>query len=212
MEKKKNILEKDKQKLTKEQLDELVNALSEKNAEIEKLQNELENLKIESAKMHEQKNGEIEKLRKELEDLKIESVKIQEHFDKSRKTLAKQAEQQIMKEKKQLMKDLLEIFDNFERALNTLDRDDKSSTKEGVKLIHNQIQQFLKQHGIREMELKDKKFDPALCEIGKITESEKEADTILEVLRKGYYLNDEILRTAMVEVAVPKNITIKGGN
>lgn len=212
MEKKKNISEKETQELGKEKLDELVNALSEKNAEIEKLQDELENLKIESAKIQEQKNAEIEKLRKELEDLKIESIKMQEHFSKSRKTLAKQAEQQIMREKKQLMKDLLEIFDNFERALNTLDRDDRSSAKEGIKLIHNQIQQFLNQHGIKEMELKSKKFDPALCEIGKITESEKEADTILEVLRKGYYLNDEILRTAIVEVAVRKNITIKGGN
>ena len=187
MEKKKNIPEKDIQKPAKEKLDELVKALSEKNAE-------------------------IEKLKKELEDLKIESIKIQEHFSKSRKTLAKQAEQQVMKEKKRLMKDLLEIFDNFERALNTLGRNDRASAKEGIKLIHNQIQQFLNQHGIKEMELKNKKFDPALCEIGKITESEKEANIILEVLRKGYYLNDEILRTAMVEVAVPKNITIKGGN
>lgn len=212
MKKKKNISEKETQELGKEKLDELVNALSEKNAEIEKLGKELEDLKIENVKIQEQKNAEIEKLQKELEDLKIESIKTQEHFNKGRKTLAKQAEQQIMKEKKQLMKDLLEIFDNFERALNTLDRDDKSSTKEGVKLTHNQIQQFLNQHGIKEMELKNKKFDPTLCEIGKITESEKEADTILEVLRKGYYLNDEILRTAMVEVAVPKNITIKGGN
>jgi len=212
MEKKKNIPEKDIQKPAKEKLDELVKALSEKNAEIEKLQNELENLKIESAKMQEQKNAEIEKLQNELENLKIESIKIQEHFSKSRKTLAKQAEQQVMKEKKRLMKDLLEIFDNFERALNTLGRNDRASAKEGIKLIHNQIQQFLNQHGIKEMELKNKKFDPALCEIGKITESEKEANIILEVLRKGYYLNDEILRTAMVEVAVPKNITIKGGN
>ncbi len=187
MKKKKNLAEKDTQRPAKEQLDELVSALNEKNTEIKKLQNELE-------------------------DLKIESVKIQEHFDKGRKTLAKQAEQQIMKEKKQLMKDLLEIFDNFERALNTLDQDGKSSAKEGVKLIHNQIQQFLNQHGIREIELKGKKFDPALCEIGKITESEKETDTILKVLRKGYYLDDEILRTAMVEVAVPKNTTFNGGN
>jgi len=186
--------------------------LSGKNAKLEKLKKELEDLKIESAKMQEQKNAEIEKLKKELEDLKIESIKMQEHFSKSRKTLTKQAEQQIMKEKKELMKDLLEIFDNFERALNTLGRDDRSSAKEGIKLIHNQIQQFLNQHGIKEMELKNKKFDPALCEIGKITESDEEADTIIEVLRKGYYLNDEILRTAMVEVAVPKNKTIKGGN
>ena len=212
MEKKKNIPGKGTHKPAKEKLNELINALSGKNAKIEKLKKELEDLKIESAKMQEQKNAEIEKLKKELEDLKIESIKIQEHFSKSRKTLAKQAEQQIMKEKKELMKDLLEIFDNFERALNTLGRDDRSSAKEGIKLIHNQIQQFLNQHGIKEMELKNKKFDPALCEIGKITESDEEADTIIEVLRKGYYLNDEILRTAMVEVAVPKNKTIKGGN
>ncbi len=212
MEKKRNISAKDAHKPGKEKLDELINALSEKNAEIEKLQNELENLKIESVKIEEQKNAEIEKLRKGLEDLKLEIVKIQEHFDKGRKTLSKQAEQQIMQEKKQLMQDLLEIFDNFERALNISDRNDRSGTKEGVKLIHTQIQQFLNQHGIKEMDLKGKKFDPALCEIGKITEADEETDTIIEVLRKGYYLNDEILRTAMVEVAVPKNKTIKGGN
>ncbi len=173
---KETVKEKD---IDEKKLDELVKALKEKNKEIEKRENEIE-------------------------DLKIENIKLQEHFNKSRETLERQAKQQVVQEKKRLMKDFLEILDNFERALNVMEGDDTSSTKEGIKLIHKQIQQFLAQHGIREIELKNKMFDPTLCEVGRIVESEKEPNTILEILRKGYYLDSEVLRTAVVVIAAPK--------
>ncbi len=172
-------IKEDKNKVDEKKLDELVKALKEKNKEIEERENEIENLKI-------------------------ENIKIQEYFNKSREMLERQAKQQVMQEKKKLMKDFLEILDNFERAVDAMEGDSASSTKEGIKLIHKQIQQFLTRHGVREIELKNKMFDPTLCEVGKTVESTKEPNTILEILRKGYYLGDEVLRTAVVAIAVPK--------
>jgi len=175
----KKTVKENKNEVDEKKLDELVKALKEKNKEIEKKENEIE-------------------------DLKIENIKLQEHFNKSRETLERQAKQKVMQEKKKLMKDFLEILDNFERALDAMNGDDASGTKEGIRLIHKQIQQFLVQHGIREIEIKNKMFDPTLCEVGKTVESTKEPNTILEILRKGYYLGDEVLRTAVVAIAVPK--------
>ena len=159
----------------------------------------------ELVKALEEKNEEIEKKENEIEDLKIEKIKLQEHFNKSRKTLEKQAEQRVLQKKKILMRDFLEILDNFERALEALNKDNESSTKEGIKLIYSQIQQFLNQHGVKEIKLNGKAFDPILCDIGRIVEeNSKEPNTILETLRKGYYLNDEVLRTAIVAIAAPE--------
>jgi molecular chaperone GrpE len=191
-------MEKDKKKVpdkevdNKNKLDELVNALKEKNEIIEKKENEIENLKI-------------------------EIIKLKEQFRREQKTIEKQAEQKVIQEKKKLIKEFLEIFDNFERALSAMESGESSSTKEGIQLIHNQINSFLKQQGVKEIELKDKEFDPAVCEIGEIVKTnKKKPNTVLKVLRKGYYLDDELLRTAVVAVSVPdediKQNSSKGGD
>ncbi len=164
-----------------------------------------------------EKNSIIEKRENEIEDLKIEIIKLKEQFRKEQNTIEKQAEQKVNNEKKKLMREFLEIFDNFERALSSVEKDDPSVTKQGIQLIHSQIDKFLKQQGLKEIELEGKQFNPDLCEIGEIIKTNKEKpNTILKVLRKGYYLKDELLRTAIVAVSVPeedkKQNSNEGGN
>ena len=181
-----------KNEQAKDELNKLVEALNEKNNIIEKRENEIENLKI-------------------------EIIKLKEQFRKEQNTIEKQAEQKINNEKKKLMREFLEIFDNFERALSSAEKDDSSVTKQGIQLIHSQIDKFLKQQGLKEIELEGEQFNPDLCEIGEIIKTNKEKpNTILRVLRKGYYLKDELLRTAIVAVSVPeedkKQNSNEGGN
>ena len=163
------------------------------------------------------KSDIIEKRENEIENLKIEFIKLKEQFRKEQNTIERQAEQKVNNEKKKLMREFLEIFDNFERALSSMENGDSSDTKQGIQLIHSQINKFLKQQGLKEMELKGKQFNPDLCEIGEITKTNNEKpNTVLKVLRKGYYLGDDLLRTAIVAVSVPeedkKQNSNEGGN
>lgn len=189
-EKKKEVKDK---KETETKLDELVKALKEKNEIIEKKENEIE-------------------------DLKIEFIKLKEQFRKEQQTIEKQAEQKITQAKKELVKEFLEIFDNFERALSAMDEKDSASTKTGIQLIHKQITKFLEQQGVKEIDLSGKQFDPSICEIGEIVQTnDVKPNTIIKVLRKGYYLGNELLRPAVVSVATPKqekenNKESKGGD
>ncbi len=170
---------KDKEKRNNK-IDELVKALKEKNEEIEIKENEIENLKI-------------------------ELIKLKEQFRKEQATIEKQANQKISEAKKRLIKEFLEIFDNFERALSAMEGIESSNTKTGIQLIHSQINNFLKKEGVKEVELKEKMFDPSLCEIGEVVKTnEVKPNTIVKILRKGYYLGDELLRPAVVSVAVPE--------
>jgi len=177
----------------KTKLDELINALKEKNEIIEKKENEIENLKI-------------------------DFIRLKEQFRKEQQTIERQAEQKITQAKKTLIKEFLEIFDNFERALSAMNEKDSASTKTGIKLIHKQIAKFLEQQGVKEIDLSDNQFDPSVCEIGEIVQTnDVKPNTIIKVLRKGYYLGNELLRPAVVSVAAPKqektnNKESKGGD
>ncbi len=167
---------------------------SEKNSKIDEL-----------VKALKEKNKIIEEKENEIENLKIEIIKLKEQFRKEQKTIEKQASQKINENKKKLIKEFLEIFDNFERALSAMEKDESSNTKQGIQLIHGQINSFLKKQGVKEIELLGKQFDPSLCEIGEIVKTNNsKPNTVLKVLRKGYYLGDELLRTAVVAVSVPE--------
>ncbi len=179
-EKENSVKNKNENKKNSEKIDELIKALKEKNEEIEKKENEIENLKI-------------------------ELIRLKERFRKEQATIEKQAEQKINQEKKSLIKEFLEIFDNFERALSAMEDTESSNTKTGIRLIHTQIDNFLRKQGVKEIELDGKTFDPSLCEIGEVVRTNKEKpNTIVKVLRKGYYLGEELLRPAVVSVAVPE--------
>lgn len=155
----------------------------------------------------------IEEQETEITNLKIEVIRLKENLRKEGEILSREADRKFQKEKGKLLKEFLEINDNFERAILTGVSSDEYS-KNGLSLIKEQMDKFLADAGVKEMELVGKAFDPNLCEIGEIVNRDDvEPNTILKVMRKGYYLNDSVLRTAMVSVAVPStnNNTDNGG-
>lgn len=101
------------------------------------------------------------------------------------------------------VRDLLPVLDNFERALGHTPAEADDEYRLGVELIYRQLAESLKKRGLREVPT-DGLFDPNVHEAVARTESaDIEPNTILEVLQKGYYLNDRLLRPAFVKVAVP---------
>ncbi len=106
-----------------------------------------------------------------------------------------------------IMRDLLELLDDFERALQSMrDRDgeksDLDSIQAGVELTHQRLRDVLTRQGLRRIEAMDQEFDPSLHEA--IQQVEKEGTTsgqIVEVVQTGYMLHDMVLRPSRVVVA-----------
>lgn len=101
---------------------------------------------------------------------------------------------------KKVVNDLLPVLDNFERALDSIG--EKDSTYDGIMMIKNQLTDVLKKEGIVEMKALGEEFDPTYHH-AVLTEDSDEYDSgyVIEVLQKGYLINDKTLRPAMVKVS-----------
>lgn len=101
-----------------------------------------------------------------------------------------------------LIMDLLPIIDNFERAINHSEASEEiKKYSVGIKMIHNNLKDILKQYGVEEINRVGQTFDPNL-EQALLVENDptKEDDIVLEVLLKGYKLKDRVIRPASVKI------------
>ena len=101
---------------------------------------------------------------------------------------------------KKIVNDLLPVIDNFERAMDSIG--DKDSTYDGRRMIKDQLTDVLKNEGIVEMKALGEEFDP-MYHHAVLTEDsdEYESGYVIEVLQKGYLIDDKTLRPAMVKVS-----------
>jgi molecular chaperone GrpE len=100
-----------------------------------------------------------------------------------------------------LMKDLLPVLDNFDRALDHAEEGD--DFHKGVLLIYKQLYDLLTRAGLKPIDQAVVKFDPNIHEAVIREENPSVPNhTVLAVLQKGYFLHDRLLRPAMVKVAV----------
>lgn len=152
----------------------------------------------------------VESLEKELEEARNQMLRVQADYENAEKRWIKsQAEFQEMANG-ELLRQLLEIYDDFERALDpSIDsgRTEVEGFRAGLEMIAKRIQELLKSYGVAPMEAAGKLFDPTQHEavaheaVDSVPES-----TVLEELRKGYFMNGRVLRHAAVKVAVkPEN-------
>ena len=100
-----------------------------------------------------------------------------------------------------LIKDLLPVLDNFDRALEHAEEGD--DFHKGVLLIYKQLWDVLQRHGVKPIDQAGVHFDPNIHE-GVVTEEDPSlpAQTVISILQKGYFLHDRLLRPALVKVAV----------
>lgn len=158
--------------------------------------------------------GEHEGQAKESKEEKQEMVKESEYlelrerllrlaaeFDNYKKRVAKNIEDAKLVGKAELMKKLLQTIDEFELALSVSSKDSKEI--KGFEMIYSNLIDILKSEGLKEIETNGR-YDPFKHEIILAKESNEKEGTILEVVRKGYMLNDILLRPATVIVAKPK--------
>ena len=150
-----------------------------------------------------QTEEQLEKAEVEFIDLKDRHMRLQAEFDNYRKRTMKERMELLKTANESLLMSLLPVVDDFDRANQTLDAvEEESPVKEGVALIYTKFQDFLKQNGIKEIEAKGQAFDTDLHEaITKIPAPTKALKgKIIDVVQKGYYLNDKVIRFAKVVI------------
>lgn len=147
---------------------------------------------------------EIEDLQCEIAELKDKYIRSAAEMDNFRKRLERERTDYLQFALAGLLKELLIILDNFERAIRTAEGIEAKSYQEGIERIHKQYADLLRKHGVTPIEAPDRRFDPTIQQ-AIVTEAVEgiEEPEVAEELQKGYRLHDRLLRPAMVKVLVP---------
>ena len=122
-------------------------------------------------------------------------------LDNFKKRLVKEKEDFVQFANERLLKEVIQIEDNMERAM-TASNATLKSLQEGVEMIQKQFATFLKNQKVKPIEALGKPFDPNLHEVLNQQESEEhEENTVIQEYSKGYTLNGRILRSTKVVIA-----------
>ena len=159
----------------------------------------------------EQLEGELEKTREELGNIKQEFaikedklLRMVAEFENYRKRTRREWELHQKRANADLIKDILGILDDFERAFEASD-DSGEHFRSGVKLIYSGLLDVMGRAGLAEVEAENRLFDPQYHEaMGEMESDEVEAGFVAKVVQKGYMLRDQLLRPAKVIVAKVK--------
>jgi molecular chaperone GrpE len=121
-------------------------------------------------------------------------------FDNYKKRVAREREELAKFANERLVKELLPILDDLERALVAASEHEEARLEEGVRLVHRSLAELLARHGVREIETNGM-FDPHVHEALLSQPSEAEEGSVIDVVQKGYTLADRVVRPARVVVA-----------
>lgn len=136
-------------------------------------------------------------------ELNDKYIRIHAEFDNYRKRTNKEKVDIINTANAGMMKDLLSVIDDFQRAqANNENAEEIESVKEGFNLIYNKFKTILEGKGLKEMKADGEVFDSELHEAIANIPSPKKKDKgkVIEAVEKGYYLNDKVIRYAKVVV------------
>jgi len=128
----------------------------------------------------------------------------QAEFDNFRKRMEREREESGGAAARDVLKRLLPVLDNMERALRASEGS-KDPLYKGIELVRQQFLDLLKKEGVQPIDALGARFDPRLHEAVQVVDVPGfEADMILEEMQKGYTHNDRLLRPALVKVASGK--------
>jgi len=134
-----------------------------------------------------------------LNDLK----RVAAEFENYRKRVLRDQESLVARAHERLVKELLPVLDDLERALAAAEEHEEAKLEEGVRLVHRELAAALQREGLAEIDT-DGQFDPHVHEALLSQPSDAEEGSVIEVVQKGYTLGDRVVRPARVVVAAPK--------
>ncbi len=151
--------------------------------------------------------GELEERLAQLEaerDERLNDLKrVAADFENYRKRVARDQESLVARAHERLVKELLPVLDDLERALAAAEEHEEAKLEEGVRLVHEELKSALTREGLAEIETNGR-FDPHVHEALLSQPSDAEEGSVLEVVQKGYRLGDRVVRPARVVVAAPQ--------
>ena len=150
-----------------------------------------------------EKNSSENEIQKEDQDFKEKYIRLYSEYENYRKRTAKEKIDLITNASENVIKELLPILDDFERAIdNNKNVEDASVLKEGFDLIYSKMHKGLVNQGLKPMEANGKDFDSEIHEaITKIpAPNEKLKGKVVDVIEKGYQINEKVIRYAKVVV------------
>jgi molecular chaperone GrpE len=126
--------------------------------------------------------------------------RLKAEFDNYRKRAARDQSDLVARASERLVKALLPVLDDLERALEAAEQHEEAKLEDGVRLVHRALADTLAKEGLVEVAT-DGKFDPHTQEALLAQPSEAKEGTVVQVLQKGYRLGDRVLRPARVVVS-----------
>ena len=144
----------------------------------------------------------LEEEKAKFAELNDKHLRLQAEFDNFRKRTAKEKLDLTITASESVIKDILPVFDDFERALQNMEKNGNEADLQGVTLIFNKLKDTLKKKGLEEIDAMNAEFNTdeheALTMIPAPEEDKK--GKVLDVIQKGYKLNGKVIRFARVVV------------
>ncbi|MDY7031772.1 MAG: nucleotide exchange factor GrpE [Thermodesulfobacteriota bacterium] len=153
---------------------------------------------------HEESNeDEVSKLRKALENKERQYVSLLKDFHNLKKRIEKDSDTRIETEKGILIIKILEVLDNFERAIESIQDYGNNPILEGILSIYAQLVSILKEYGVQRIDSLGKGFDPKIHEaVGVLKTEDDKQNIVIDELQSGYIIGEKLLRPSKVQVAM----------
>jgi len=146
--------------------------------------------------------SELAELQRERDDYKDRWLRKGAEFDNYRKRIERERREQADQAVVDLLQDLLLVVDDFDRALTVDAGEGGAAYRKGIEMIHGKLHDLLRKQGVKPIDALGADFDPNQHQAVMHEESpEHREGEVIGELRKGYTMNDRLLRPAMVKVA-----------
>ena len=152
-----------------------------------------------------QLQAQIERLQSEVDANRDKWLRAMAELENFRKRARRELDSSINLARADLLKQLLEVLDNFERALDAFDQAESPPDEvfvKGVTLIQDQLLKVLRDNGVSRIEAVGEPFDPNVHEaVSQIESQDVPSQHVAHVVKAGYRIDDMVLRPAVVVVA-----------
>ncbi|KPL15520.1 MAG: molecular chaperone GrpE [Bacteroides sp. SM23_62] len=150
-----------------------------------------------------EESSKLKAFQQELQEQKEKYLRLSADFDNYRKRTMKEKIELTKQAGEEIFARILPVLDNLERAMKSVEEaQDLEAVKEGMHLIYNMFKEYLQQQGVKEIEAMHQEFNTDVHDaVTKIPAPDKKLKgKVVDVIERGYFLNDKVLRYAKVVI------------
>jgi len=148
--------------------------------------------------------AELSRLSVQLDDYRNKLLYLQADYDNLRKRTEREKAEIRATANEWLIQDLLDVYENLERALEASKKGDAQASQlsKGLEMVHGQMKAVLGKYGLKPIDAVGKKFDPRVMEaMMQEASADAEEDTVLDEFQRGYTLSSKVIRCSKVKVS-----------